>query len=62
MKNFIEVTVFDNYENNQRAIIPIDNIAYIAEEEGHPKLYLKEGNVISVTVLQTFDQILFLLK
>lgn len=62
MKNFIEVTVFDNFENNKRAIIPIDNIAYIGEEEGHPKIYLKKGEVISLTVLQTFDQVVDLLK
>lgn len=62
MKNFIEVTVFDNIKNNGRAIIPIDNIALVAEEDGRPKLYLKEGNIISVTACQTFDQILSLLK
>lgn len=62
MKNFIEVTVFDNLKNDKKAIIPIENIACISEDDGCLRIYFKKGNLISLTVSQTFDQIAETLK
>lgn len=57
MKRFIEVTIFDNVQNNRRALLPVDNIACVEEGEGYLKIYLKRGTVDFLNVLQTFDQI-----
>lgn len=62
MKNFIEVLLYDSPERRHRALIPVDNIAYIEDGDPCVRLYFKDGQALSCTPCQTFDQLVELLS
>lgn len=62
MKDFLEVITIDDDKQKRRAIIPVNNIAFIVEVDGELRVCLKKGNIHYVTLHQSYDQIANLLR